>query len=174
MDPGELGIQTATCLASFATPPLQQPQTKGRRLQPNAYKRSMLPTYQPPPARLAMQSNRDRNSSSTGSRASRETMAQAEPSQNKQSPSPYLPGRQLYLPTCGQFYLPAGPTTCFALPCGSCLTPLATVGRRIPIDTQQRISADLHLQYYTAQQHKMSHGCESTSQKVAFENMQGI
>ena len=79
--------------------------------------------YQPPPACLAMQSNRARNnSSSTGSRASTQATAQAEPSQNKQSPSPYLPGKQFYLPTCGQSYLPAGPATCFSLPCCSCLT----------------------------------------------------
>ena len=134
--------------------------------------------YQPPPACLAMQSNRARNSSSTGSRASTQATAQAEPSQNKQSPSPYLPGKQPYLPTCRKLYLPAGTTCCslpllpdlepkllnllafldvllsmatswfptynlailpacqssylLCLPCRSCLTPLATVGRRIP------------------------------------------
>ena len=77
--------------------------------------------YQPPPACLAMQSNRARNSSSTGSRASTQATAQAELSQNKQSPSPYLPGKQPYLPTCRKLYLPAG-TTSFSLPCRSCLT----------------------------------------------------
>ena len=72
--------------------------------------------YQPPPACLAMQSNCARNSSSsTGSRASTQATAQAELSQNKQSPSPYLPGKQPYLPTCRKLYLPAG-TTCCSLP----------------------------------------------------------
>ena len=77
--------------------------------------------YQPPPACLAMQSNRARNSSSTGSRASTQATAQAELSQNKQSPSPYLPGKQPYLPTCRKLYLPVE-TTCFSWPWCSCLT----------------------------------------------------
>ena len=78
--------------------------------------------YQPPPACLSMQSNRARNnSSSTGSRASTQATAQAELSQNKQSPSPYLPGKQPYLPTRRKLYLPVE-TTCFSWPWCSCLT----------------------------------------------------